>query len=166
MDSVIFMRRDFPMTSFVNQSAPFQSDSQDLSKLTCNVAHDPSHTLPEMGSTFDYDNFEFEDLLGNPIDGRACDIIYTDEDEAMQLLVNPDGTVEYIWDVKPSEDTFESPVTSAEAHIPTADPARPSSLPSSVPETTSLSNEAVGSRVTASPYSDDIKYHLRHRQHT
>jgi hypothetical protein len=58
-------------------------------------------------------------------------------------------------------------VTSAEAHIPTADPARPSgSLPSSVPESTSLSNEAVGSRVTSSPYSDDIKYHLRHHHHT
>ncbi|KAJ5970687.1 class V chitinase [Penicillium vulpinum] len=167
MNSAGFMRRDFPMTSFMNQSTPFESDSQDLSKLTCNVAHDRSNALPEMGSTLDYDDLEFEDLLGNPIDGRACDIIYTDEDEEVQLLVNPDGKVEYIWDVKRSEDTFESPVTSAEAHIPTENPARPSgSLSSSVPESTSLSNEAVGSRVTASPYSDDIKYILRHHHHT
>ncbi|OJJ66497.1 hypothetical protein ASPBRDRAFT_59613 [Aspergillus brasiliensis CBS 101740] len=168
MNSANFMRRGLPMTSYGNQSTPFEGDSQDLSsKLTCNVAGDRSYTLPEMGSTLDYDNYEFEDLFGNPIDGRACDIIYTDEDEEMQLLVNPDGRVEYIWDVKPSEDTYESPVTSAEVYVPTAEPARPSgSLPSSVPESTSISNEAVGSRATASPYLDDIEYFLKHHHNT
>jgi hypothetical protein len=163
MDSVAFMRRDFTMTAFVNQSSLIQSDNPDLSKLTCNVAHDSNHILPQIDSILDFGSLEFEDLLGNPIDGRACDVVYTDDDEEVQLLVNPDGSVEYIWDVKDAEDLREAPGTSAEAHILTAEAARPSGiLSSSLPERTSLSNDAVGSRITASPHSGDIRSHLRH----
>ena len=167
VDSAAHMRRDFPMTAFVNQSNPSESEEDDSSKLTCNAVHVESPVLFESDGSLAYDHFQFEDLLGNQINGRACDVIYADDyDGRVTLLVNPDGSVQYIWGVQNADEQRKSPVTRAETHMPTAEAARPSAfLCPDLPESTSLSYDAVVSHITASPHSADIEHHLRHLYH-
>lgn len=103
-------------------------------------------------------------MQGNPVDGPNCDVICVDDDNAIpwQLQVNPDGTVEHVWENDDENDYVhaggngkdrmlrESPVTSAEPHTITEEPPRPrGTLPSGFAERTSASYDAAGSRITA-----------------
>lgn len=161
------MHRDFPMTAFMNQSKPIESEEKDPSNLTCNAIQNENHILFEGDGSLDYDNLQFEDLLGNPIDGRTCDVIYADDyNGPVQLLVDPDGSVQYIWVPKNADELRESPVTSAETHFPTTAPARPAGIMSSgLAESTSLNYDAAVSHITAPPHSATIEHRLRHRLH-
>jgi hypothetical protein len=155
------MRRDFPITAAINQSLPFDSEEEESSKLTCNAIYDEGPTLLAEDGKLAYDVLQFEDLLGNEIDGRSCDVIYVDDEGGpVQLVVNEDGSVQY------SKSFPEIPVTSAEIHMPTAEAQIPGSpMDGNIPESTSVGYDVVMSQVTAAPHSADLEYHLRHPHH-
>lgn len=79
MNSNAFLRRDqvVMMTAAANQT---DNDKQQTSSstFTCHAnldGSDGSH------ADLDYDNLYFEDMFGNAVDGRTCDVIYGDEEE-------------------------------------------------------------------------------------
>lgn len=161
VNSAAHMRRDFPITVAMNQSLLIESEEEGSSKFTCNAIYDEGPSLLTEDGKLAHDVLQFEDLLGNEIDGRSCDVIYADdEDGPVQLVVNEDGSVQY------SKSLPEIPVTSAEAHMPTAEAQIPGGpMDGNLPKSTSVGYDVVMSQVTAAPHSADLEYHLRHGHH-
>ncbi|KAJ2969652.1 hypothetical protein NUW58_g9936 [Xylaria curta] len=99
----------------------------------------------------DYDNLTFEDMYGNEVDGRTCDIIYDDISE-VKLLIDEDGKVEYVYD---QVDLLQGdvPVTSLGAVAPmaTVEAPEPKSSFPSLPSSTIDSTDSSWSLVTAPP---------------
>uniref|UniRef100_A0A093XDC7 chitinase n=1 Tax=Talaromyces marneffei PM1 TaxID=1077442 RepID=A0A093XDC7_TALMA len=163
IDSASFLRRDVPISALVNTSKTVDVDEQ-----TCYAnPHNDHHSIYGYADNSVFDIYQFEDMVGNSIDGHSCDIIYVDEDYdlASQMSVRPDGSFEYIWGDE--DDTTnehkarwvlrERPLTSSGVIGPliTAEPLLPhGTLVSGIPETTtSASYDATDSRITAPPRS-------------
>ncbi|KAI2629291.1 putative class V chitinase [Hypomontagnella submonticulosa] len=119
---------------------------QDLSTSMCHV--DPSRGDLE-GVDLDYEELLFEDMYGNAVDGRTCDIIYDDVSQ-VKLLIDEDGNVEYVYE----DELFQKdiPVTSSELIVaPTDEAARPSDSFDSLPVSTTGGHGSHGSVVTEPP---------------
>ena len=163
VDSALHMRRDFPMTMFMNQSDPFVNETEVTSQLTCNAMHnDP--VLIEEGGSLAYDNLEFQDMFGNPINGRSCDVIYADGDSGpVELIVDKNaGRVQSIW----SETRPDSPVTSVgdEPTLTHKPASPPSTMPATVPKSTSFTSQGTeSSQTTTMTHAAYIAHHHYHR---
>ncbi|PLB55790.1 putative class V chitinase [Aspergillus steynii IBT 23096] len=158
VNSAAHMRRDFPITVAMNQSLPFESDDEESSRLTCNAIYDEDPTLLTVDGKLAYDALQFEDLLGNEIDGRSCDVIYADDEGGpVELVVREDGSVQY------SQSIPEIPVTSVEAQMPTIQAQIPEGpMDGNPPRSTSVDYDAVMAQVTAAPDPAQFEYHLHH----
>ncbi|KAJ6133731.1 class V chitinase [Penicillium sp. IBT 18751x] len=161
VNSAANMRRDLTITVAMNQSLPFENEEEESSKLKCHAVYDEGPTLLTEDGKLAYEVLQFEDLLGNEIDGRSCDIIYADDENGtVELVVNEDGNVQY------SKSNPGIPITSAEAHMPTAEAQIPGApMDCYLPESTSIGYEVVMSQVTTAPRSTDLEYHLQHGHH-
>ncbi|KAJ6018170.1 class V chitinase [Penicillium sp. IBT 35674x] len=166
INSAAKLRRDFPITVAMNQSLHFEDYEEKPSKLTCNAVYEETPISFEEDGKLAYDDLQFEDMLGNEIDGRACDVIYDDEhDGPVQIIFNEDGSVQQILEAEYAEYT-ESPVTSSDASVPTTEaPSQAGPKNAIYPEKTSIRYDTVMSQVTAAPHSADFEHHLRHRHY-
>ncbi|KAK0630504.1 hypothetical protein B0T17DRAFT_616152 [Bombardia bombarda] len=114
-------------------------DGQEILTAAANLTSTADHSGTgtchvEPTSREDDDNYasndsglRFEDMDGNPIDGRDCGIIYGENEAEVKLLVDEDdNVVDYVY-VYESEN-HESPVTVAEGGaVATGQPAMPAS---------------------------------------
>ncbi|KAJ5984556.1 class V chitinase [Penicillium waksmanii] len=71
------------MISAMNQSLLVESEEEDSTKLICNAFYDGNPTLIKGSGEFLFDDLDFEDMLGNKIDGWACNVIYADDKDGL-----------------------------------------------------------------------------------
>jgi hypothetical protein len=158
INSAGYMRRDFPITAAMNQSLSVESEEEDSTKLTCNAFHNGNPILMKGSGELSFDDLDFEDMLGNKIDGWVCNVIYADdEDGPVQIMVNKDGSLEY------DTGLADIPITSTETHVSTAKAQIPGGpVDGNLPESTSAGHDVSMSQITTAPHSADLEYHLRH----
>ncbi|KAL7621624.1 hypothetical protein AAE478_008950 [Parahypoxylon ruwenzoriense] len=128
-------------------TSPVNATGTNEARLMCHVdVHDGNYDDADL----DYDNLFFEDMYGNPVDGKACDVIYDDVSE-VKLLMDEDGNVQYVHDSEEWEPR-EIPVTMVEGTPEeTGEAARPSDSFPTLPASTIGTGYTPGSFVTEAP---------------
>ncbi len=149
INSAAYMKRGL-VQEFLAATATSPLNGTDVQDPTTSMCHvDPSREGLE-DVDLNYGDLLFEDMYGNAVDGRICDIIYDDVSE-LKLLIDEDGNVEYVYE---EDELFQEdiPVTSFELTVaPTKAVAKPSDSFDSLPVSTTGSHTSHGSVVTEPP---------------
>ncbi|KAI0535145.1 hypothetical protein GGR58DRAFT_480334 [Xylaria digitata] len=154
INSAAYLKRG-PMQEILAATATSPANGTDVQETARSLCHVDLHReeLAEAGVDYDldYDNLTFEDMYGNQVDGRTCDIIYDDISE-VKLLIDEDGNVEYVYDDE-RLDRGDTPVTRHETTVPepTNEAPKPSILFPRPPASTTDSRHSSGSVITAPP---------------
>ncbi|KAF2969308.1 hypothetical protein GQX73_g4255 [Xylaria multiplex] len=154
INSAAYLKRGL-MQEILAATATSPANGTDVQETVRSLCHVDLHReeLVEVGVDYDldYENLTFEDMYGNRVDGRTCDIIYDDIGE-VKLLIDEDGNVEYVYD---DELLGQGgvPVTRHEATVPesTNETPRPSISFPRPPASTTDSRYSSVSVITAPP---------------